>query len=69
VDYLKADLALQEQGVPALYGIVAELAADLRPTTCSRLTWPTRRKTSTGARSRVQLIELIGRQNWLVKQL
>ncbi len=24
----------------------------LRPTTCSRLTWPTRRKTSTGARSR-----------------
>ena len=51
VEYIKADLKTQREGVEMLYKMMPWLAT--RPlTTSRRLTWPTRRKTCTGARSR-----------------
>ncbi len=69
VEYIKADLAIQEQGVALLYKCMADLKDD--PTTYDifkgyladeeeDLYW---------SQGQVQLIELIGRQNWLNKQL
>ena len=69
VEYVKADLAIQEQGIEYLYKCVADLKDD--PTTYDILKayiadeeedlyW------SQGA---LEMIELIGRENWLVKQL
>lgn len=69
VDYIHVDLAIQEQGVPLLYKCMAELKDD--PTTYDILKaylldeegdlyW---------SREQVEMIELIGRQNWLMRQI
>lgn len=69
VDYVKADLALQEQGVPMLYDFMKQLSDD--PTTYDILKEYLRDEEedlywSQGA---VEMIEMIGRQNWLLQQL
>jgi bacterioferritin len=69
VDYLKADLAIQEQGLNGFYGTLAELAAD--PTTYDLLKayLTDEEEDLYWSQGQLQMIDMIGRQNWLVKQL
>lgn len=69
VDYLKADLAIQEQGVQAFYDSNLDLSAD--PTTYDLIKayLADEEEDLYWSQEQVQLMELIGRQNWLVKQL
>ncbi len=69
VDYVKADLALQEKGVAMLYDYVKELADD--PTTYDILKayLADEEEDLYWSQEQVEMAEMIGRQNWLVKQL
>ena len=69
VEYVKADLALQEKGVPMLYDMMKVLAED--PTTYDILKayLADEEEDLYWSQEQLELIELIGRQNWLVKQM
>lgn len=69
VDYVKADLAIQEKGVAMLYDCVKSLADD--PTTYDLLKayLADEEEDLYWSQEQLELIEMIGRQNWLVKQL
>lgn len=68
-DYVKADLAIQEQGIEILYNCMAELKDD--PTTYDilRAYLADEEEDLYWSQEQVEMIEMIGRQNWLVKQL
>ena len=69
VDYIKADLAIQEKGVEILYNCMAELHDD--PTTYDILKayLADEEEDLYWSQGQLELIEMIGVQNWLVKQL
>ena len=69
VDYIKADLAIQEKGVEMLYKCMAELRDD--PTTYDILKayLADEEEDLYWSQEQLELIEMIGVQNWLVKQL
>lgn len=69
IDYIKEDLKIQEQGVAMLYECVASLKDD--PTTYDlvKAYLVDEEEDLYWSRSQLELIELIGRQNWLVRQL
>lgn len=69
VEYVKADLALQEKGVPMLYDMMKILAED--PTTYDILKayLADEEEDLYWSQEQLELIGLIGRQNWLVKQM
>lgn len=69
VDYLKADLAIQEQGVNAFYNTLAELSGD--PTTYDLIKayLADEEEDLYWSQGQLQMIDMIGRQNWLTKQL
>ena len=69
VDYIKADLAIQEKGVDILYKCMAELHDD--PTTYDILKayLADEEEDLYWSQEQLELIEMIGVQNWLVKQL
>ncbi|MCR4858638.1 MAG: hypothetical protein K5890_10660 [Bacteroidales bacterium] len=69
VDYVKADLAIQEQGVELLYKCMETLTGD--PTTYDILKayLADEEEDLYWSQEQLDLIEMIGVQNWLVKQL
>lgn len=69
IDYVKADLALQEKGIELLYNCMAELKDD--PTTYDILKayLLDEEEDLYWSQEQVEMVEFIGRQNWLVKQL
>ncbi len=69
IDYLKSDLKQQEQGVDILYKCMADLKDD--PTTYDLLKayLADEEEDLYWSREQVDMIALIGRENWLVKQM
>lgn len=69
VEYVKADLAIQEKGIEFLYNCVADLKDD--PTTYDILKayLADEEKDLYWSQNALEMIEMIGRENWLVKQL
>ena len=69
VDYIKADLAIQEKGVDILYKCMAELHDD--PTTYDILKayLADEEEDLYWSQGQLELIEMIGVQNWIIKQL
>ena len=69
VDYIKADLAIQEKGVEILYKCMAELHED--PTTYDILKayLADEEEDLYWSQGQLELIEMIGVQNWIIKQL
>lgn len=69
VEYVKADLAIQEKGIALLYDCIKSLADD--PTTYDILKayLVDEEEDLYWSQEQVEMIEMIGRQNWLVQQL
>lgn len=69
VDYVKADLEIQERGVQTLYACMAELKDD--PTTYDILKayLADEEEDLYWSQGQLEMIELIGRQNWLMRQI
>ena len=69
VDYIKADLAIQEKGVEILYKCMADLHDD--PTTYDILKayLADEEEDLYWSQGQLELIEMIGVQNWIIKQL
>lgn len=69
IEYVKADLKIQEQGVEFLYNCMAELKDD--PTTYEILKayLADEEEDLYWSQEQIEMIEMIGRQNWLVKQM
>lgn len=69
VEYVKADLKIQEQGLDVLYNCMAELKDD--PTTYDILKayLADEEEDLYWSQEQIEMIEMIGRQNWLVKQM
>lgn len=69
LDYVKADLDIQEKGVEMLYGFVAEICGD--PTTHDLLKeyLADEEEDLYWSQEQVEMAGMIGEQNWLVKQM
>ncbi|MCI5559785.1 MAG: ferritin-like domain-containing protein [Phocaeicola sp.] len=69
VEYVKADLAIQEKGIALLYDCLKSLADD--PTTYDILKayLVDEEEDLYWSQEQIEMIEMIGRQNWLVQQL
>lgn len=69
IEYIKADLAIQEKGVAMLYDCMKQLVDD--PTTYDILKayLADEEEDLYWSQGQLDLIELIGRQNWLAKQV
>ena len=69
LDYVKAYLDSQEKGVEMLYGCVAEVCGD--PTTYDLLKayLADEEEDLYWSQEQVEMAEMIGEQNWLVKQM
>ena len=69
VDYIKADLAIQEKGVEMLYKCMAELRDDPTTYDIMKAYLADEEEDLYWSQEQLELIEMIGIQNWLVKQL
>lgn len=69
VDYVKADLDLQEKGIKILYYSLTKLKDD--PTTYELLKeyLADEEEDLYWSKGQLEIIDMIGRQNWLAKQL
>ena len=69
VDYIQADLDIQQRGVNLLYDVLAELKDD--PTTYDILKayLADEEEDLYWSQGQLELIALIGRENWLTKQI
>lgn len=69
LDYVKADLDIQEKGVDILYGCVANVCGD--PTTCDLLKayLADEEEDLYWSQEQVEMAQMIGEQNWLIKQM
>ena len=69
VDYIKADLAIQEKGVEMLYKCMAELRDDPTTYDIMKAYLADEEEDLYWSQEQLELIEMIGVQNWLIKQL
>ena len=69
VDYIKADLAIQEKGVELLYKCMAELRDDPTTYDIMKAYLADEEEDLYWSQGTLELIEKIGVQNWLFKQL
>ncbi|GJG36833.1 ferritin-like domain-containing protein [Prevotella lacticifex] len=69
LDYVEADLAIQEKGVDMLYGCVANVCGD--PTTYDLLKayLADEEEDLYWSQEQLEMAQMIGEQNWLVKQM
>lgn len=69
IDYVQADLVRQEAGIQVLYALMAELKDD--PTTYDILKGYLKDEEGDlyWSQENIAMVEMIGRQNWLVRQL
>ena len=68
-EYLEADLKLQKEGVETLYKIMPALAADPTTSDITKAYLLDEEEDQYWDEEQLDLIEKIGYQNWLVKQL
>ena len=69
VEYIKADLAVSHEQVPILMGIVLSLQDDFKTYDILRAYALDEEEDMLWSETQLDLIEKIGLQNWLVKQL
>ena len=69
VEFLKADLAVSEKEVPALGQVTLSLAEDMTTFDLMKGYYQDEEEDMYWMQEQLELIELIGLQNWLVKQL
>lgn len=69
VEYIKADLAIQQKGVDVLYKCMAELHDDPTTYDIMKAYLADEEEDLYWSQEQLELIEKIGVQNWLVKQL
>lgn len=69
IEYLKVDLEIQKQGLEILYNCMAELKDD--PTTYEILKeyLADEEEDLYWSQEQIEMVEMIGRQNWLMKQM
>lgn len=69
VEYVKADLKQQEEGVEILYNCMAELKDDPTTYDIMKAYLADEEEDLYWSQEQIEMIEMIGRQNWLVKQM
>lgn len=69
IDYLKADLDNQKQGVDILYGCVAQVSGDPTTYDLMKAYLADEEEDLYWDEEQLDLIKLIGEQNWLIKQM
>ncbi|WP_455074725.1 ferritin-like domain-containing protein [Prevotella fusca] len=69
VEYIKADLAIQEKGVEILYNCMAELKDDSTTYDILKAYLADEEEDLYWSQGALDLIQLIDRENWLAKQL
>ena len=69
IDYLKADLDIQKQGVDMLYGCVAQVSGDPTTYDLMKAYLADEEEDLYWDEEQLDLIKLIGEQNWLIKQM
>ena len=69
IDYLKADLDNQKQGVDMLYGCVAQVSGDPTTYDLMKAYLADEEEDLYWDEEQLDLIKLIGEQNWLIKQM
>lgn len=69
VEYIKADLEIQKKGVAMLYDCVKGLADDPTTYDVMKAYLADEEEDLYWSQEQLEMIEMIGRQNWLVKQL
>lgn len=69
IDYLKADLDIQKQGVDMLYGCVAQVSDDPTTHDLMKAYLADEEEDLYWDEEQLDLIKLIGEQNWLIKQM
>jgi bacterioferritin len=69
VDYVKEDLAIQEKGVAMLYDCLSGLKDDPTTYDIMKAYLADEEEDLYWSREQLEMIEMIGRENWLVKQL
>lgn len=69
IDYLKADLDNQKQGVDMLYGCVAQVSDDPTTHDLMKAYLADEEEDLYWDEEQLDLIKLIGEQNWLIKQM
>ena len=69
VDYIKADLKLQREGVDTLYKIMPTLACDPTTYDLTKAYLADEEEDLYWSEEQMDMIEKIGVQNWLVKQM
>lgn len=69
IDYLKADLDNQKQGVDILYGCVAGVSGDPTTYDLMKAYLADEEEDLYWDEEQLDLIKLIGEQNWLIKQM
>ena len=69
VDYIKADLAIQEKGIEMLYKCAADLKDDPTTYDIMKAYLADEEEDLYWSQEQIEMIEMIGRQNWLVKQM
>jgi len=69
VEYISADMKLQREGVETLYQIMPTLAGDPTTYDIMKAYLADEEEDLYWDEEQVELIELIGKQNWLVKQM
>lgn len=69
VDYVKADLDIQQKGVDMLYDCVAGLKDDPTTYDLMKAYLADEEEDLYWSQGQLEMVEMIGRQNWLAKQL
>jgi bacterioferritin len=69
VEYVKADLAIQEKGVELLYKCMETLKDDPTTYDLMKAYLADEEEDLYWSQEQVEMVEMIGRQNWLYKQL
>ena len=69
VEYIKADLKLQREGVEALYKMMPAMASDPTTYDLMKAYLADEEEDLYWDEEQVDLIEMIGKQNWLMKQM
>ncbi len=69
IEYVKVDLKQQEEGVNILYNCLAELKDDPTTYEIMKAYLADEEEDLYWSQEQIEMIEMIGRQNWLVKQM
>ncbi len=69
IEYVKVDLAIQEKGIELLYNCIKDLKDDPTTYDIMKAYLADEEEDLYWSREQLEIIEMIGRQNWLIRQL